>query len=88
MSATAKTVVELFIGTHRKRRRFFLMERTQTGEVTTRFLELHALADNLHHVNAAEQIVNETLWNLACHELRASSREALMGGPNVIRQRA
>jgi hypothetical protein len=88
MSATAKTVVELFIGTHRKRRRFFLMERTQTGEVAARFFKLHALANHFHHVNAAKQVVNKTLWNLACHELRASSREALMGGPNVIRQRA
>ena len=88
MSATTKAVVKLLVGTHRERRCFFLMERAQTGEVTTRFLELHALADNLHYVNAAEQIVNETLWNLACHELRASSREALMGESNVIRQRA
>ncbi len=64
------------------------MKRTQAGKITARFLELYALPHHLDHVDAAKQIVDKSLWNLTCHGLRASSRNTLVGGSNVIRPRA
>jgi len=56
-----ETVVETLSGAHREGGCFFVMKWAAGLELAARFLELDALADDLHNVCTSDQIVNKIL---------------------------
>lgn len=63
MGAAAEAVKELLHGAYAEGRGFFVVERTAGHEFPPLLLERYALVDHLDDVDAAYQLVNETLWN-------------------------
>ncbi len=59
--AAAKAVVELLGGADAEAGRLFAVEGAQPHEVGAALLELHIAADDLHHVGAGEQFLDEGL---------------------------
>ena len=65
--SSAKAVIEAFVRTYVKRRRFFIVKRAARLELPAGFLQLDPLADNLDDVRASDQIVNEILRDQSGH---------------------
>ena len=65
--SAAETVIKALRRTHRKRRRFLIMERAASLEFLAGFLELHTAPDDLDRVGAVDQIDDKLLWNASAH---------------------
>ena len=65
--AAAEAVVETLGGTHRKRRRLFIVERAAGLELAARLLELHAATDDLDDIRAGNQVVDKILGDQSGH---------------------
>ena len=63
MSTTAKTVIELLAWTYRERWGFFPMERAKSAEISARLLKPHMRTDDLNHIGAIKQFLDERLGN-------------------------
>ncbi len=65
--AAAEAVVELFVGTYRKRGGFLVMEWATCLVVFARFGQWDARIDNVDDVGAHEKLIDETLRDPAGH---------------------
>jgi hypothetical protein len=63
MGTTSEAVIELFIRTYPKRRRFFVVEGAAGAKFFAGFFERNARTDELDDVGTSDDIVNETLGN-------------------------
>ena len=76
MRAAAEAVIELFGLADGERRGFFSVERTAGDVIGTGLFERQVALDDIHDVEAIEQILNETFWNHSalaspdCRELK------------------
>jgi len=59
----AEAIIELTLGLHAKRRRFFLMEGAAGRIVLAGLFERDSLVHNLYDICSAEQVIDESLWN-------------------------
>lgn len=65
--ATAKAVIELFVGADAERRGLFLVERAAGREVLASFFQLHARTHHIDDVGTVKQVVDKTLGNQPGH---------------------
>ena len=69
MGTATEAVIETLGRTHRKGRRFLVMERTVRLKLASCFFKLNALAYYLYDIGACDQVVNEMLGYQAAHLL-------------------
>ena len=63
MRATTETVIKLLALADGKGRGFFVVKRAAGNKISAGFFERHIALDDIHDVEAIEQILNETFWN-------------------------